>query len=615
MEENILSQNKSLIQSLASDLSPDGGRRCLLLVGRDRHVKPVVENLAKLLIDRQESYLWIDFDGRSINSPESWISNLARNLRAGRANSTAGLGEFARETGRLLTPFGDPANENSSEDNNKDTSSVLSKFLKLYEDHFSIDGTPEEFMTPVLSLSNLNDFSDDMLTWMSGKLNLALRQSKAFENARFVFTSPAPDSRVTDFFNRFGFEKILRYVITPPKNFPDNKLATKENTFTEPLTKGLKKTMKSDTVHKQSMASSNKDRNDITQRDISSFSANGQKFLELACLPSLINRYTLEFFCESKDSAFCYNWLLRQPAIAKPNADGFLVLNKDIRKKALASLREKDGNAESKEILASVLDTFMKLFPDPETHWIPVNLQMFASFTPQLLKELFDSLDYDQIMEFISDHKEHFISDNDYHNLNDEAKMVTKRLMELTELSPIGDLKMRVEEKWHSDQEQISERKNRIIGKKSSLEQEIEDIKEQITQFDQMRNQIKNEFEDPKNYRTRKVITFSTVLPILILGIGSIGASLFSESFGTYHAACGLFLTFIGFFWPNIEIQKPDPQIVGGKPKLTVETQQRSLNHRISGLINRASSLKGTLSQLDGELETLELGTQVPYLA
>ena len=38
------------------------------------------------------------------------------------------------------------------------------------------------------------------------------------------------------------------------------------------------------------------------------------------------------------------------------------------------------------------------------------------------------------------------------------------------------------------------------------------------------------------------------MLPILILGIGSIGASLFSESFGTYHAAYGLFLTFIGFF-------------------------------------------------------------------
>ena len=162
MEENILSQNKSLIQSLASDLSPDGGRRCLLLVGRDRQVKPVVENLAKLLVDRQESYLWIDFDGRSINSPESWISNLARNIRAGKSKSAADLGKFARETGRLLTPFGTPTNENSSEDKNKKTT-TFREFLKLYENHFSIDGKPDEFMTPVFALSNLNDFSDDLL--------------------------------------------------------------------------------------------------------------------------------------------------------------------------------------------------------------------------------------------------------------------------------------------------------------------------------------------------------------------------------------------------------------------------------------------------------------------
>ena len=49
---------------------------------------------------------------------------------------------------------------------------------------------PDAFMTPVFALSNLNDFSDDMLAWMVVELNLALRQSKAFENARFVFTSP-----------------------------------------------------------------------------------------------------------------------------------------------------------------------------------------------------------------------------------------------------------------------------------------------------------------------------------------------------------------------------------------------------------------------------------------
>ena len=141
MEENILSQNKSLIQSLASDLSPNGGRRCLLLVGRDRHAKPVIDNLAKVLTDRQEQYLWIDFDEAGINSPESWISNLARNIRAGRSKrSSADLGKFARETGELLPPFGKPANENSSEDKNKKTTTFLGNFLKLYENHFSVDG-------------------------------------------------------------------------------------------------------------------------------------------------------------------------------------------------------------------------------------------------------------------------------------------------------------------------------------------------------------------------------------------------------------------------------------------------------------------------------------------
>ena len=130
-----------------------------------------------------------------------------------------------------------------------------------------------------------------------------------------------------------------------------------------------------------------------------------------------------------------------------------------------------------------------------------------------------------------------------------------------------------------------------------------------------MRNQIKMSLKIPKITEPEKSLLSPLYSPSSFLGLVPLVPVSLSESFGTYHAACGLFLTFAGFFWPNIEIQKPDPQIVGGKPKLTVETQQRSLNHRISGPVNQASSLKGTLSQLDGELETLELGTQVPYLA
>ena len=156
-------------------------------------------------------------------------------------------------------------------------------------------------------------------------------------------------------------------------------------------------------------------------------------------------------------------------------------------------------------------------------------------------------------------------------------------------------------------------RRRNLENERSNMAQEIEEIKEQITHFSQMRDQLIEDSKKPSNYRPKKNYTFSMSLPLLVLGLGTVGASLFSDSIGSYHAACGLFLTFIGFFWPSVETQKPEFQTVGGKPKLAIETQQRSFNHRISGLVNRASSLKIGIN-LDTNLESLKTGVQTPYL-
>ena len=611
MQNELSKVEKNLIQSVVSDLSPNGGRRSILLIGKDRTAKPVIDATAKSLLERQDKYLWMDFDGRVCRAPNDWMSCLARNLRAGKCKSSKDLGLFAREMGRLLTPFSSSIKQETDQ-SEPEKNTLLHNVLKLCEKYFSLDENGEEYLTPVLSFSNLNDFSDSMLLWMSTELNSSLRQSQAFKNARFVFTSPSPNKQVADFFNRFGFEKILRYIIPGLKKQSLNE--EEKKALQQPVTKGLKKNMKSDKVVNINMGNSGNSGLKNTN-DFSSYSEKHQRYLILACLPTLINRYTLEFFCDARESAFCYNWLIRQNSLVKSNPDGFLILNENIKEQARAALKESDAKAEQKEVLASVLDAFMKIFPDPETHWIPINLQMLSSFTNTLLEQILDSVDYVQVQEFLSEHPDHFISENNFYNLSDDAKMVTRRLMELSGLETIEGLRESVENKWQEKQVRISERKSKIEGKKSSLEQEIEDIKEQITHFDQMRNQIDDQFQNPSNYKARKVYTFSTALPLLVIGLATIGVSLFSESIGTYHAACGLFLTFAGFFWPNIEIQKPDLQTVGGKPKLAVETQRRSLNHRISGLVNRASSLKGTLSDLDSELETLELGTQTPYLA
>ena len=172
----------------------------------------------------------------------------------------------------------------------------------------------------------------------------------------------------------------------------------------------------------------------------------------------------------------------------------------------------------------------------------------------------------------------------------------------------------KISAQWKEDQVKFEDQKRSLENERSNMAQEIDEIKEQITHFSQMRDQLIEESKNPSNYKAKKNYTFSMSLPLLVLGLGTVGASLFSESIGSYHAACGLFLTFIGFFWPNVETQKPEFQTVGGKPKLAIETQQRSFNHRISGLVNRASSLKESVSTLDTNLESLKTGAQTPYL-
>ena len=609
MLKELSKEESKLIYSVASDLSQGGGKRSILLIGKDRSANPITNGIAKSLLERNSNYLWIDIDGRTCKSPNSFLSCMARNLRAGSGVNTKDLGLFAREMGKLLTPFSAQTNPDNDQPNG-DRNPTVEKAFSLWEQHFKINEKKDTFLTPVFCFSNLNDFSDEMLGWMTAELNSSLRKTKAFKNTRFVFASPSPDKRIADFFNRFGFEKILRYIIPTAKKQTQNPMAVVQ-AKKEPRTKELKKNMKSDNVSNFNMGKSGIE----STKGFSSFSENGQKYLILASLPSLISRSTLEFFCDERESAFCYNWLARQSFLYKTNSDGFLILNDDIKSQARVALKERDAKAEQKEVLASVLDAFMKLFPDPDTHWIPVNLQIFASFTEDLLAQIFDPIDCNQITDFLSDHSDQFTSEDDFYSMKEDAKLVTKRLMELSNLCIIEDLPQKVDKIWQEDQSRISSRKSKVEGKKVSIEQEIEEIKEQITHFDQMRNQIDDEFQNPENYKAKKVYSFSTALPLLVLGLVTIGASLFSESIGTYHAACGLFLTFTGFFWPSISVQKPDLQTVGGKPKLAVETQRRSLNHRISGLVNRASLLKVNLSDLDTELETLDLGSQTPYLA
>ena len=121
-------------------------------------------------------------------------------------------------------------------------------------------------------------------------------------------------------------------------------------------------------------------------------------------------------------------------------------------------------------------------------------------------------------------------------------------------------------------------------------------------------------FRNPKKREAEKVYTFTTSRLLVVVGFTTVGASLLSESIGSYHAACGLALSLFGFFWPNVETKRAAFAGNGSSSNLAIETQQRSLNHRLGSLSNRVQVMQGNLNTVKKQLAKLGDSPPLPYL-
>jgi hypothetical protein len=148
---------------------------------------------------------------------------------------------------------------------------------------------------------------------------------------------------------------------------------------------------------------------------------------------------------------------------------------------------------------------------------------------------------------------------------------------------------------------------------KNNVTSEIEDTLNQVASLKDLKESLADDFRNPGRKRAERIYSFTTSRALIVIGIGTVGASLLSDSIGSYHAACGLALTLFGFFWPNVELRREAVTADGPRSNLAIETQHRSLNHRIGSLCNRVQVMKGNLDAVEKKL--LKLGdTPPPYL-
>ena len=251
-------------------------------------------------------------------------------------------------------------------------------------------------VTPILIIEDLDSLGEDQLNWLSGEFNHALRKSVRFKNCRFIFSSTKEINHFRKFFNDFGFEKPVDLKLRGLSLLETEELIQFHelgNVSAEDLLETSKGNPALALKYLQNGFIMNNNKKDMevtkedTEFDLSKLPEKELEFLLYASYPAKINRYNLEHFCTPKLAAFTYNWLKRTPSVCQELPNGDIELNHSIKQQMRAfHLEQEPGKAEELATLASVLDLFYEKFPDTESHWIPVNMNAFNSFSKPVQK-------------------------------------------------------------------------------------------------------------------------------------------------------------------------------------------------------------------------------------
>ncbi len=615
---------KKELSFLGNGLSSQGTLRVAFLSGIQGIGKScLIEDLAMRLVNRNSHHLLVLVNGGEIKDFHSLLSALARNLIPGGEISPKELHDCGHKLGSAIVDI-----ENQLRvglEPKQFRKKLATTYVDLIENALSSSNAVPIAFTPIFIFEDLELIPEPLKDWLANDFNQALRKSKFFQNTRFLLSSEKSMVHFKAFFASFGFSNPQEISLSPLSENECIKLAQSkgitniEGKFLKKQSGGIpSKILKilnnsSNIKNKGNLKMSESKKKNTTHPD--AFSEKELSHLLFASYPTRINRYNLEFFCSPKEAAFSFNWLKRKPDIARNAGDGDLFLDKDLRLQMREFHRQEEPEeADRMDVLASVLDAFIELFPDPNSHWIPMSLQMFNSFNKELCGKIFSEVENEEILAFLETHSEQFERSGKFYRMNEDSKLITKRFIEVSEAQIDDELPEKIQRQWDLDQERASEKKSKMELEQQNFQVEIGDIESQINSLASVKENLMQDFKNPALKKPKKIYSFSSSFLLIVLGLGTIGASLFSDLIGSYHAACGIALSLFGFFWPKVEVKRPKFESVGTGPKLAIETQHRSMDHRIKGLANRANFINSSLEQLSKDIERVNEGMNEPYL-
>ena len=249
--------------------------------------------------------------------------------------------------------------------------------------------------------------------------------------------------------------------------------------------------------------------------------------LLFASYPTRINRYNLKFSVPPKKPHFASIGSKRKPALAKDAGDGDLFLNESLRRQMRNSTNRKNlKKLKEWRCWHRFSMRSLKFSPTP-THWIPINLQLFNSFSKDLCGVIFSELENEEILAFLDAHDDQFQRFGKFYRMDDESKLITKRFIEVSDAEVDEELIGKIQRQWDLDQEKASERKLKLEQEQKNFQIEIGDIETQINSLASAKENLMEDFKNPISAKPQKIYSFNSSLLLIVLGLGTIAASLF----------------------------------------------------------------------------------------
>ena len=159
---------------------------------------------------------------------------------------------------------------------------------------------------------------------MIGSLVLSIKrlESQVCSSARFLFTAKEYNDKLQGAFDRFGLDKCTKAKLQNlnasqchelNKQTYNRKITSTElidNSKGNPLK--LLNFLRKYTIYNKEDIKLDTQSPTKVLTDLSGFSEKEIERLSFAAYPDRINRYNLEFFSDSRDAAFCFNWLKKK---------------------------------------------------------------------------------------------------------------------------------------------------------------------------------------------------------------------------------------------------------------------------------------------------------------